>query len=150
MRAITKVSTKGRVLIMGGRIDEMFQFHQVALNLRAARQELIASNIANADTPNYKAKDIDFSSALKGALGGASATLQLEATAAKHLSGGDAGETVMGAPVQYRVPVQPSADGNTVDMDVERAQFADNALRYEASVRFVSGKAKDVLAALQN
>jgi flagellar basal-body rod protein FlgB len=73
----------------------------------------------------------------------------LEATALKHLSG-DAGETVMGAPVQYRVPVQPSADGNTVDMDVERAQFADNAMRYEASVRFVSGKAKDVLAALQN
>ncbi|OHC90606.1 MAG: flagellar basal-body rod protein FlgB, partial [Sideroxydans sp. RIFOXYD2_FULL_59_7] len=59
---------------MGGRIDEMFQFHQVALNLRAARQELIASNIANADTPNYKAKDIDFSSALKGALGGTNAT----------------------------------------------------------------------------
>ncbi len=149
MRAITKVSMKGRVLIMGGRIDEMFQFHQVALNLRVARQELIASNIANADTPNYKAKDIDFTSALKGALSGNQATLQMEATAAKHLSG-DAGETVMGAPVQYRVPVQPSADGNTVDMDVERAQFADNAMRYEASVRFVSSKAKDVLAALQN
>jgi flagellar basal-body rod protein FlgB len=55
----------------------------------------------------------------------------------------------MGAPVMYRKPVQPSADGNTVDMDVERAQFADNALRYEASVRFVSDKAKEVLAALQ-
>lgn len=134
---------------MGGRIDEMFQFHQVALNLRAARQELIASNIANADTPNYKAKDIDFTSALKGAMNGNQAALQLEATAAKHLSG-DTGETVMGAPVQYRVPVQPSADGNTVDMDVERAQFADNAMRYEASVRFVSSKAKNVLAALQN
>ncbi|MBA3023887.1 MAG: flagellar basal body rod protein FlgB [Gammaproteobacteria bacterium] len=134
---------------MGGRIDELFQFHQVALNLRASRQELIASNIANADTPNYKAKDIDFSSALKGALTGTSATLQLEATAAQHLSG-DSGETVMGSPVQYRVPLQPSADGNTVDMDVERAQFADNAMRYEASVRFVSSKAKNVLAALQN
>ncbi len=134
---------------MGGRIDELFQFHQVALNLRASRQELIASNIANADTPNYKAKDIDFSSALKGALTGTSATLQLEATAAHHLSG-DSGETVMGSPVQYRVPLQPSADGNTVDMDVERAQFADNAMRYEASVRFVSSKAKNVLAALQN
>ena len=150
MLAITKVVMKGRVLTMGGRIDEMFQLHQVALNLRAARQELIASNIANADTPNYKARDIDFSSALKGALGGTSTTLQLEATAARHLSGDDTGETVMGAPVQYRVPVQPSADGNTVDMDVERAQFADNAMRYEASVRFVSSKAKNVLAALQN
>jgi len=134
---------------MGGRIDEMFQFHQVALNLRAARQTLIASNIANADTPNYKARDIDFRSALQGVLNGSSATLQLEATAAQHLSG-NAGETVQGVPVQYRVPMQPSADGNTVDMDVERAQFADNALRYEAGVRFVSNKAKDVLAALQN
>lgn len=150
MRVIVKVGMQDGGHIMSGKIDEMFQFHQVALNLRAARQELIASNIANADTPNYKAKDIDFSSALKGALGGTSATLQLEATAAKHLSGGEAGETVLGAPVQYRVPVQPSADGNTVDMDVERAQFADNALRYEASVRFVSGMAKGVLAALQN
>jgi flagellar basal-body rod protein FlgB len=149
MQAITKVSMKGRVLTMGGRIDEMFQFHQVALNLRASRQELIASNIANADTPNYKAKDIDFTSALKGALNGNNATLQLEATAAKHLAA-NTGETVMGAPVQYRVPTQPSADGNTVDMDVERAQFADNAMRYEASVRFVSSKAKGVLAALQN
>ncbi len=149
MRAITKVVGKGRVLIMGGRIDEMFQFHQAALNLRAARQELIASNIANADTPNYKAKDVDFASALKGALSGNPASLPLERTAANHLSG-NSGETVMGAPVQYRVPLQPSADGNTVDMDVERAQFADNAMRYEASVRFVSGKAKDVLAALQN
>jgi flagellar basal-body rod protein FlgB len=149
MQAITKVSMKGRVLTMGGRIDEMFQFHQVALNLRASRQELIASNIANADTPNYKAKDIDFTSALKAAVGGESPVLQMEQTALKHLSG-DTGETVMGAPVQYRVPTQPSADGNTVDMDVERAQFADNAMRYEASVRFVSSKAKGVLAALQN
>lgn len=133
---------------MSGRIDELFQFHQMALNLRAARQELLASNIANADTPNYKARDIDFSSALQGALQGGGAQLPLAGTAAAHLQG-DARETVMGAPVQYRIPTQPSADGNTVEMDTERAQFADNALRYEASVRFISDKAKDVLAALQ-
>jgi flagellar basal-body rod protein FlgB len=126
----------------------MFQFQQTALNLRAARQELIASNIANADTPNYKAKDIDFASALQGALTGNGDKLQVATTAPGHLAGAT-GESVMGAPVMYRKPLQPSADGNTVDMDVERAQFADNALRYEASVRFVSDKAKDVLAALQ-
>jgi flagellar basal-body rod protein FlgB len=131
---------------MSSRIDELFQLHQTALNLRAARQELIASNIANADTPNYKAKDIDFANALQGALTGSSG--KLTATALGHLAGA-AGESVMGAPVMYRKPLQPSADGNTVDMDVERAQFADNALRYEASVRFVSDKAKEVLAALQ-
>jgi flagellar basal-body rod protein FlgB len=133
---------------MSSRIDDMFRLHQTALNLRAARQELIASNIANADTPNYKARDIDFANALQGALTGNGDKLSVATTASGHLAG-VAGESVMGAPVMYRKPLQPSADGNTVDMDVERAQFADNALRYEASVRFVSDKAKDVLAALQ-
>lgn len=132
---------------MSSRIDELFQFHQSALNLRAARQELIASNIANADTPNYKAKDIDFAGALQGALAQNGDKLALATTAPGHQSA--AGENVMGAPVMYRLPLQPSADGNTVDMDVERAQFADNALRYEASVRFVSDQAKAVLTALQ-
>ncbi|GAB1234960.1 flagellar basal body rod protein FlgB [Ferrigenium sp. UT5] len=133
---------------MSGRIDELFQFHQTALNLRAARQELLASNIANADTPNYKARDIDFTSALQGALQGDGTALPLLTSAAAHLQAAG-GETVMGAPVQYRIPAQPSADGNTVEMDTERAQFADNALRYEASVRFISERGKDVLAALQ-
>lgn len=130
------------------RIDDMFQFHQAALSLRAARHELIASNIANADTPNYKARDIDFASALRSAMGGNAPELPMAATSSSHLSG-SAGQTVMGAPVMYRNAVQPSADGNTVDMDVERAQFADNALRYEASIRFLSDKGKDVLSALQ-
>lgn len=134
---------------MSNSIDDMYRFHQTALNLRAARQELIASNIANADTPNYKARDIDFASAMKGALQGGGDALAVAKTSPGHLSGSAAGESVMGAPVMYRKPLQPSADGNTVDMDVERAQFADNALRYEASVRFVSDKAKAVLAALQ-
>jgi flagellar basal-body rod protein FlgB len=136
------------VNIMSSRIDSALQFHQTALSLRAARQELLASNIANADTPNYKAKDIDFASALQGAMSGNKANLPLAATSTNHL-GGTTGQSVMGAPVMYRNVLQPSADGNTVDMDVERAQFADNALRYEASVAFVSGKVKDVLAALQ-
>ncbi len=133
---------------MSSRIDQMLQFHQTALNLRAARQELIASNIANADTPNYKAKDIDFASALQGALTGSGGKLSVATTSSGHLAG-SAGESVMGAPVLYRKPLQPSADGNTVDMDVERAQFADNALRYEASLKFVSEEVKNVLTALQ-
>ncbi len=132
---------------MSSRIDDAFRFNQTALTLRAARQELIASNIANADTPNYKAKDIDFASALQGALAGPAAKLPLATTAGSHLSGGNNG--VLGAPLMYRTAVQPSADGNTVDMDVERAQFADNALRYEASVKFISDDVKEILAALQ-
>ena len=133
---------------MTSRINDALQFHQTALSLRAARQELLASNIANADTPNYKAKDIDFASALQGALSGSTAKLPLVSTSTAHLVGATGG-SVMGAPVKYRTALQPSADGNTVDMDVERAQFADNALRYEASVKFVSDQVKDVLAALQ-
>lgn len=133
---------------MTSRIDNMFQFHQAALNLRAARQELIAGNIANADTPNYKARDIDFASALQGAISGGATKLPMTNTSNSHLNSGN-GESVLGAPILYRNVIQPSADGNTVDMDVERAQFADNALRYEASVKFVSDEAKDVLAALQ-
>ncbi|MBI5660356.1 MAG: flagellar basal body rod protein FlgB [Nitrosomonadales bacterium] len=133
---------------MSGKIDGMLQFHRVALGLRAARQELLASNIANADTPNYKARDIDFAGALQGALSGSAAKLPLAATAPRHL-GGTSGESVPGAPVRYRNAVQPSADGNTVDMDVERAQFAENAMRYEAGVRFVSEEIKSVLIAVQ-
>ena len=133
---------------MTSSIDGMFRFQQAALNLRAARQELMASNIANVDTPNYKAKDIDFASALQGALTGSGQKLQVAATSPQHLAGAS-GESVMGAPVMYRKPLQPSADGNTVDMDVERAQFADNALRYEASLTFVTNDVKNVLAALQ-
>jgi flagellar basal-body rod protein FlgB len=133
---------------MTSSIDGMFRFQQAALNLRAARQELMASNIANVDTPNYKAKDIDFASALQGALTGSGQKLQVATTSPQHLAGAS-GESVMGAPVMYRKPLQPSADGNTVDMDVERAQFADNALRYEASLTFVTNDVKNVLAALQ-
>jgi len=133
---------------MASRIDNMYQFHQAALNLRAARQELIASNIANADTPNYKAKDIDFQAALQGAMASGGARLQLSATTGSHLDNGS-DPHLYGSEVLYRTVVQPSADGNTVDMDVERAQFADNALRYEASVKFISEKTKDVLLALQ-
>jgi flagellar basal-body rod protein FlgB len=133
---------------MVNKLDEALRFQQTALSLRAARQELLASNIANADTPNYKAKDVDFASALQNAMGGNAAELQVARTAQGHLEG-NAGTSVLGAPVMYRKPVQPSADGNTVDMDVERAQFADNAVRYEASVKFVSERLKGILAALQ-
>jgi len=133
---------------MVNKLDDALRFQQAALSLRAARQELLASNIANADTPNYKARDIDFASALQNALTGTSAGLPVVQTSPMHLEG-KAGGSVFGAPVMYRKPVQPSADGNTVDMDVERAQFTDNALRYEASVRFVSEQMKAMLTAIQ-
>ncbi|MCX7194004.1 MAG: flagellar basal body rod protein FlgB [Proteobacteria bacterium] len=133
---------------MINKLDEALRFHQSALSLRGARQELLAANIANADTPGYKARDIDFASALQNAVAGSSVKLPMATSSAMHLEG-NTGSQIMGAPVQYRRPDQPSADGNTVNMDVERAQFADNALRYEASVKFTSDELKDMLAALQ-
>lgn len=133
---------------MINKLDEALRFHQTALSLRSARQELLASNIANADTPGYKARDINFAAALQNAVAGSAAKLPLATSSTMHLEG-NTGGSVMGAPVQYRRPDQPSADGNTVNMDVERAQFADNALRYEASVKFTSDELKDMLAALQ-
>ncbi len=133
---------------MVSKLDEALRFQQTALSLRAARQELLASNIANADTPNYKARDVDFASALQNALAGTSPKLPVAQTSPMHLEG-NAGGGIPGTPVMYRRPVQPSADGNTVDMDVERAQFADNALRYEASVRFVSDDVQTILVAIR-
>lgn len=132
---------------MVDKLNDALRFHQAALGLRAARQELLASNIANADTPNYKARDISFASALQGALGGAAAKLPVVQTSAMHLEG-NTGTSIMGAPVLFRTPTQPSADGNTVNMDVERAQFADNALRYEASVTFLNAEIRKMLTAI--
>ena len=135
---------------MSDRIDELFRFQQSALALRAERQQVLASNIANADTPNYKARDVDFRSALSDAMGGASA--QLLTSAENHLalnSAASAGSTRSGHPLLYRIPHQDSIDGNTVELDAERAQFADNALRYEAGLSDVNATIKGLLAVIQ-
>lgn len=138
---------------MIGKLDEEFRFQETALSVRAQRQQLLASNIANADTPNYKARDVDFAKALHNALGqggqsGGAASGELVKTAANHLSA-KAAPTIGGLEPQYRPTIQGSIDGNTVDMDVERNQFTDNALRYEAGITFVSHKIKNLLAAIQ-
>lgn len=132
---------------MTSKLDDALRFHQSALNLRAYRQQLLAGNIANADTPNFKARDIDFSSALQGALSARSGNPGLRTTSARHL--GSATENLAGAQVLYRTPHQPSMDGNTVDMDAERTRFADNAIHYEANLTFISGQLKTLLAAIQ-
>ena len=133
---------------MPSRIDQEINVSQTALNLRAYRQELLASNIANADTPNFKARDIDFKSSLSAALGaGASAQLPLAQTAAGHLAATSGNR--YGAALKYRTDYQSSVDGNTVNMDVERASFAENALHMEALLTFVRDKFKDLNAAVQ-
>ncbi len=119
---------------MVNKLDELLLFHAEALNLRAQRQQVLASNIANADTPDYKARDFDFNTALRAAINAASTNTSSKAPAPELL---------------YRTVVQPSADGNTVDLDVERAQFAHNAARYEASLTFLNSKIKGLLDAIK-
>lgn len=133
---------------MASRIDEAFAFQEKALNLRAYRQQVLASNIANADTPNYKSRDFDFASALRDAMAGKGLSdLALERTSSMHLAGGGSQGL---APLQYRSSAQPSADGNTVDMDIERGQFSENAVRYEAGITFLTHQIKMMTAALQS
>lgn len=134
---------------MIGKLDAALQFQQDALSLRSKRQELLASNIANADTPNYKARDIDFAKALQQAqLGKGVDATALVKTSSAHL-GAATGQTIAGVPVLYRSVQQGSIDGNTVDMDVERNQFLDNALRYEAGVTIIGAQIKNLLTAIQ-
>jgi flagellar basal-body rod protein FlgB len=134
------------------KLDAALSFHQAALSIRAQRQELIAANIANADTPNYKARDLDFSAALNAAMSGNSQPAgDLSKTSEKHLSAKGVAPAGSGQPgdAKYRTILQGSVDGNTVDMDVERNQFTDNAIRYEASLTMINGQIKNLLAAIQ-
>jgi len=121
-----------------------FAHHEQALHLRAMRNEILASNIANADTPRYKARDIDFQSAFRAARND---TGSLRSTDARHMN------AVPGraAPVDvmYRVPMQPSVDGNTVEVDVEQAQFAENSVRYRASLQFLGSQISSLRYAIK-
>ena len=132
---------------MVNRINNALDFQQTALGLRAHRQQILAGNIANADTPNFKARDFDFSTALKEAVAGRSGgSLPLATTSAGHLSGG---ADAVPARLMYRTPDQSSVDGNTVEMDVERAQFSENAVQYEAGLTFITHHLKTMMSAIQ-
>jgi len=125
--------------------DSALGIHARALSIRSRRNELLASNIANADTPGYKARDIDFRQVLAGAGGGENS---LRRTEAGHLGlQNDSG--IEGAELLYRVPNQPSLDGNTVDPDLEKAAFAENAIRYNASLTFLDRKFRGLMLALK-
>ncbi len=136
LRYVGRTKKAGRVV--GDTINQALNFHQQMLGLRTERQSLIASNIANADTPHYKARDIDFKLALSAVQGrGAGSALTLARTSAGHLEA--VGANAYSAAVRYRGEQQSSVDGNTVNLDTERAAFAENALQYEASITFING-----------
>lgn len=132
--------------------DKALGIHADALLLRAKRSEAIAANIANVDTPNYKARDIDFAAALEKASAArtdASSGVQLQRSNALHLDvSGNASGTALQAELLYRIPHQSSMDGNTVEAHRENAAFTENALQYQASLRFLGGKFQSIKDAI--
>ena len=131
-------------------LDSYLGVHAKALGLRETRTELLARNLANADTPGYKARDLDFRAALANAEGKASGGT-LRATQAGHIGAADATALEPGSTeafLKYRTPLAPSLDGNTVDAQLEQAAFADNAVRYQATLSFLSSKFRSLMTAI--
>ena len=135
---------------MINRLTDTLDFQAQALSLRSERQRLIASNIANADTPGYQARDLDFAKTLRAATAALPGSRTVSTphpghigSAAPGLSGGR-----VGADLLYATPAQTNLDRNTVDMDRERASFADNAIKYEATLRFIGASVRTQLSAI--
>lgn len=133
------------------RLDDMLNFHAQALRLRGERQQVLASNIANADTPNYKARDMDFRAALTSAVNASANGQPLDATDPRHFAVATtpAGMTDSGVPLLYRNPLQDSVDGNTVNIDSERAAFAENAMRYEFNLTRLNSQLNSLKKAIE-
>ncbi len=129
-------------------------FHAKALVLRADRQRVIASNIANADTPGYVGRDINFKDAMNTALDASSKTMTPRASPSgasntRHIPLQAQTASMSTSSLAYTAQTQPALDGNSVDMDRERANFVDNSVRYEATLRFINGQSKTLLSAIQ-
>lgn len=138
---------------MLNRLGTSIEFQSQALLLRSERQRLLASNIANADTPGFQARDFDF----KAALGAATAGLSISGQSGRlgdpiaprrtELAGAAAAVTPT---LRYATPAQTNLDGNSVDMDRERASFADNAVRYEATLKFINSSLRTLHDAMKS
>jgi flagellar basal-body rod protein FlgB len=131
-----------------GMADSIFGIHERALQVRTLRGEVLASNLANADTPNYKARDVDFRQALSAEQDKFSKdTLPMTSTSGKHMSG----ESLMNTQdfLKYRMPTQPSLDGNTVEAHIEKAQFMENAMQHQATLEFIDSNIQGIRGALK-
>lgn len=124
--------------------DSVLGNHAQALVLREKRSEVLASNLANADTPGYKARDLDFQSVLKQQT--APVRPVVERTQTGHIA---PAEQLLGAQLMYRNPNQVSLDGNTVESHIEQAKYAENAMQYQASLQFVNNKFSSLMAAVR-
>ncbi len=134
-------------------LDSYLGIHPEALKLQSRRMEVLADNLANVDTPNYKARDIDFQAALAAATGQAQSAEQsvapvtLATTDPQHIAAGDP-TSADSADLKYRVPLAPSLDGNTVDFALEQAAFAENTVRYQATLTFISTSLRNLMTAI--
>ena len=141
---------------MSTSLDAYLGMHPAALRLREQRTELLARNLANADTPGYKAQDMDFRAALAAVSSSTGAPGTLQATRSGHFGvqseSGQGAEAVLSGSTEsflrYRTPLAPSLDGNTVDAQLEQAAFADNAVRYQATLSFLSSKFRSLMTAI--
>ena len=130
-------------------LDQYVSVHATALDVRARRGELIANNLANADTPGYQARDIDFRQAMVRASGETSTSgVTLSTTNAGHIGGNTSANAATNPDLKYRIPLAPALDGNTVDAQVEQASFAENAVRYQATLTFLNSKFRGLITAI--
>lgn len=127
-------------------LDSYLGVHATALQLRSQRTEVLAANLANIDTPNYRARDVDFKSVL-AAEGSKEAGVRLATTSAGHIGAADINGTAS-PQLKYRTPLAPSLDGNTVDAQLEQAAFAENSVRYQATLQFLNGKFRSLMTAI--
>ncbi|WKJ89869.1 flagellar basal body rod protein FlgB [Methylomonas montana] len=124
--------------------DNALGIHPQALALREKRGEILASNLANADTPDYKARDLDFKTVFQQTLAGKSS--EINRSQQGHLANPN---SVLGADLLYRNPQQASLDGNTVETHIEQAKYAENAVQYQASLQFINGKFSGLMSAIR-
>jgi flagellar basal-body rod protein FlgB len=144
---------------MFANMTSALDFQTKALVVRADRQRVIASNIANADTPGYVGRDVNFKQAMADALGNSTMAVRPSAPSGGTASGmtnsrhialqSTTGSLGNGPTLAYTTQTQPAMDGNSVDLDRERANFVDNSVRYEATLRFINGSSKTILSAIQ-
>ncbi len=120
--------------------------HEQSIKIFGARSRILAANLANADTPNYKARDLDFKQMLNSYKNLTSGNMPLVTSNARHMQ---ASGFVYGGQLKYRQPQQASLDGNTVEGQIEKAEFLENAMRYQTSIQFISGKFKSLLSAIK-
>lgn len=120
---------------------------EAALKLRTQRAEILSSNLANADTPNFKARDFDFSKALAAQISAGTPNDRVHATHGAHLPGGASGQA--GIDLQYRTPTQPSVDGNTVDEHIEHAEFMSNSLEFQVAFTLLNSRFKGLTSAIK-